>query len=74
MRINFGMVGNRIESGTHIMLMLFLSIFSVLCNAYFIWYQTYILKVDVLIQWIAVGFTLTEALLGLIGVCKFFSN
>ena len=35
-RIHYGMIGNRIESGKHIMLMIFVSIFCVFCNGYFI--------------------------------------
>ena len=35
-RINYGMTGNRIESVKHIFLMIFVSIFCIFCNGYFI--------------------------------------
>ena len=35
-RLSYGMIGNRIESAKHIMLMVFLSVFSLMCNFYFI--------------------------------------
>ena len=71
-RINYGMVGNRIESSKDILAMMFLSLFCVLCNVYFIWYQTYILSIDKLIQFIGAFFTLAECLIGLLALPKFF--
>lgn len=35
LRIEFGKIGNRIESGKHILLMVFFAVFAVFCNAYF---------------------------------------
>ena len=35
-RISYGMVGNRIESAKHIILMIFLTAFAIFCNIYFV--------------------------------------
>jgi len=71
LRIEFGKIGNRIESRKHILLMLFFTIFSVICNMYFMLAQTYIFKVEFFLQWIAVVFAAIELLLGILATIAF---
>ena len=42
LRIKAGMKGYAIEDVTSIFFMVFLSVFSLYCNVYFLWYQTYV--------------------------------
>ena len=71
LRIEFGKIGNRIESRKHILLMLFFTIFSVICNMYFMLAQTYIFKVEFFLQWIAVVFAAIELLIGILATIAF---
>ena len=41
-RIKAGMKGYAIEAASWLLLMIFLSVFSLYCNAYFLRYQTYV--------------------------------
>ena len=70
-RISYGLTGNRIESMKHIFGMLSIGIFQVICNFYFVFQQTYILKVEVMLQLCAVVFTAAETLLGLFALILF---
>ena len=71
LRIEYGMVGNRIESRKHILLMVFFTGFSVICNVYFMSFQTYIFKVEFFLQWIAVVFAAIEFVFGLLAIFAF---
>ena len=74
-RISFGMIGNRIESAKNILGMIMLSIFSVLCNIFFMDRQTYILKVELVLHIVAIVFVGLEVLLGvLVGGFAFKSD
>mmetsp|Transcript_11372 Transcript_11372/g.11377 ORF Transcript_11372/g.11377 Transcript_11372/m.11377 type:complete len:93 (+) Transcript_11372:353-631(+) len=65
-RIVIGGKGNRIESRPIIMFMMFLTIFSIFSNIFFIRLQTYVLLVEAVLQFIAVGFSALECILGII--------
>ena len=54
------MKGNRIETVSDTMLMIFLSVFSIFCSAFFLWYQTYILVIEIVIHSTGVVFVILE--------------
>ena len=68
-RISYGMKGNKIESAKYIWMMFIMTVFCAFCNAYFISSQSYILKIEVLLQGIALIFALLEVVLGMFGIC-----
>ena len=57
MKIRFGMIGNRTEQINCIFLMIFMGVFTLVCNLYFTLAQTYILIIEVVLNSIAISFT-----------------
>ena len=74
MKIRFGQVGNRTEQINSIFLMFFLGFFAGVCNFYFIFAQTYIFIIEVVINAIALSFTGFEIVQGLIVCVRFWSQ
>ena len=72
-QLKAGFKGNKIESSIEMIVVLVLSIFCIFTNAYFLAWQTYIMNIELVIHLAAVGFTISELILGLIGVCVFKS-
>lgn len=71
LRIEFGKRGNRIENRNYITLMIFFTVFSVVCNMYFMLAQTYIFKVEFFLQMIAVVFAAIELIIGILATIAF---
>ena len=72
-RLMSGIKGNRIERKTEMTIMLLLAIFTSAGNIYFLFFQTYILVIEVVLQIAALAFTLIEVILGLIAMLIFNS-
>ena len=67
------MKGNRIETVSDTMLMIFLSVFSIFCSAFFLWYQTYILVIEIVIHSTGVVFVILEVIIGVVSMFVFSS-
>ena len=65
------MKGNRIETVSDTMLMIFLSVFSIFCSAFFLWYQTYILVIEIVIHSTGVVFVILEVIIGVVSMFVF---
>ena len=70
-KISAGMKGNRSESVSEMLLMVFMSVFAGLCNFYFIFSQTYIMVIELVLNGIALLFTVIELLMGIIAAISF---
>ena len=55
------------------MLMIFLSVFSIFCSAFFLQYQTYILVIEIVIHSTGVVFVILEVIIGLVSMIIFFA-
>jgi len=73
LKIRFGIMGNRTEQINSILLMIFLGIFSGVCNFYFMFGQTYIFVIEVVLNSICVAFTGFEIIQGLIVSVRFLT-
>ena len=71
LKIRFGMIGNRTEQINCILLMIFLGVFSGFCNFYFLFGQTYIMVIEVVLNSICITFTGLEIIQGLIVSVRF---
>jgi hypothetical protein len=65
-KIRVGMIGNRTEQISQILLMIFLGLFAGVCNFYFIFAQTYVLVIEVVLNSISLTFTGFEIIQGLV--------
>ena len=74
LRLNFGMVGNRIESKKYMFLMIFFLVFSIVCNIYFMARQTYILRVEMLVHGMALFLAAFELLMGMGALILFWKQ
>ena len=72
-RIQAGKRGNRIEQVADMLLMIFLSCFSIFCGVFFLRFQTYILVIEVILHGTGVVFTGLEVLLGVVSMILFHS-
>ena len=70
-KIAAGMKGNRSESISDMLLMVFMGVFALLCNVYFMLSQTYIMVIELVLNGIALGFTGFELLMGLVASISF---
>ena len=72
-RLKAGIKGNRIERIADTTVMVLLAVFTVFGNCYFIFFQTYIMVIELVLHIAAVCFTVLEVALGLIGLVIFNS-
>jgi hypothetical protein len=73
-RITSGMKGNRVESRSSTLFMIFITAFSIFCNAFFIKMQTYTFVIEVVLHAVAIGFAGLECLMGAICIAFFFRD
>jgi hypothetical protein len=73
-RIHMGMRGNKTEVDKEMYVMILLSFFAVFTNCYFLFWQTYIMVIEVVLHYAGIGFAVLEVLFGLICVIIFKSK
>ena len=67
------MKGNRIETVSDTLLMIFLSCFSIFCNVFFLKFQTYILVIEMILHSTGMVFVGLEVIIGLVSMIIFHS-
>ena len=72
-RLKAGMKGNRIETVSDTLVMIFLSLFSIFCSVFFLQYQTYILVIEMILHGSGVVFVGLEVIIGLVSMIIFNS-
>ena len=65
------MRGNKTERWVDIVVMIILSVFSVFTNFYFIFWQTYVMVIEVVLHYGAIGFCGLEVLIGIVLIITF---
>ncbi len=63
--------GNKLESSANVLFSLLLAAPVLVFHIYFIWLQTYVLRLDVIIQAIALAFVVVECVFSAVAVVNF---